>query len=731
MYNKLDFAHETELSYNELEKRLRAYRPTEDLTIFKKAFEFSQKSHEGQKRSSGEDYFIHPCNVTAILIKLRVDMDSLIAGLLHDVIEDCHISPKDLRKEFSSEVVEIVIGMTKISQIKFKTREESQAENFRKMIIAMAKDLRVIIVKLADRMHNMRTLQYINDEKQKDIARETLDIYVSLAGRLGINSIKSELEDSCLQFLHPGSFRRLEEKVSMSKEKRDKYIKETTSIINDKLLEYSVKAELDGRIKSFFSLFKKMSQKGVDFDQLQSMLLFRIIVNNITECYKVLGVIHSHFTPVPGKFKDYIAIPKINGHQSLHTIIIGPKFERIEIQIRTHEMDEIVEMGVVAQQRFKDGIYSGEKTGLNWIHELLEFNKNVLNNSEFMYAVKNDLDMGEIFVLTPKGDVKELPYGGTPLDFAYAIHTDVGHRTIGIKVNGRIVNFKYILKSGDTVEILTNENQRPSKHWLNIVKTAKAKTKIKQWILKSEKETNKMLGKGTLNKFLNVLKISMEDLRRTKGFKQIITEMDFLNEDELYISIGLGKVNLKKILQKISHHHFLKPANNVSIEDIDTFYTHHNIFDAAKKNISMDHPILVYKEEDVKIHIARCCGPIPGDAIVGHMSREKGIVIHTTNCTKANLGELTRIIDVEWNPNFIFKHPVNINIVAHDKTGILSTISESINKAGVNIRSASAKSTLDLKGSFSFEIEVAHHSELLKVINSVESLKEVISVMRD
>ena len=652
MYRKIDFSHERELPYEELEKRVKAYYPNEDLTIFKKAFDFSKKAHEGQKRSSGEDYFIHPCNVTAILIKLRIDMNGLIAGLLHDVIEDCHISSEDIRREFSPEIASIVIGMTKISQITFKTREESQAENFRKMVIAMAKDLRVIIVKLADRMHNMRTLQYIDDKRQKDIARETLDIYVSLAGRLGIHSVKSELEDLCLKFLHPEVYRRLEEKIAVNKEKRDQYIEETVNMINEKLLEYSVKAAIEGRLKSFYSLFRKMRQKGIGFDQLQSMLIFRIIVNNITECYKVLGVIHSHFIPIPGKFRDYIAIPKINGHQSLHTTIIGPKFKRIGIQIRTHDMDEIDEMGVVAQQRFKDGIYSGGKTDLNWIQELLEFNKNVLNNSEFMYAVKNDLDMGEIFVLTPKGDVKELPYGATPLDFAYAVHTEVGHRTIGAKVNGKTVNLRYILKSGDTIDILTDEHQRPSKHWINIAKTAKAKTKIKQWIIKSEKESN-------------------------------------------------------KILKRLS--------------------------DATKQNLSKNYPILMHNEEEknVIIRLARCCGPIPGDAISGHMRRDRGVTVHTSNCTKAGLGESTRIVDVEWNPNLISKHPVSIRIIAHDRPGILSIISKSINKAGINIRSASAKSTIDRKGDFNFEIEVSDHSELLKVINSIESLKEIVSVVRD
>ena len=729
MYSKLDFSHEEKLSCDELIKRIRAYQPDADLALFKKAFAFSQKAHEGQKRSSGEEYFIHPCNVTAILIKLRLDIDGLMAGLLHDVIEDCHISADHLRKNFPEKVVEIVIGLTKISQIEFKNKEESQAENFRKIITAMAKDLRVIIVKLADRIHNMKTLEYIKDERQKNIAQETLDIYVPLAGKLGINSIKSELENLCLKFLHPKIYYRLVQKVEKNKEKRDEYIKETINILNEKILEYSIKVYVEGRQKTFYSIFRKMYQNDVDFDQLQGMLLFKIVVNNITECYKVLGIIHSHFTPIPGKFKDYIAIPKINGHQSLHTVIIGPKFERIEIQIKTHEMDEVSEIGVLTSLRLKNGIYLGEKTNLNWIQELLELNKNILNNSEFIRTVKNDLDMGEIFVFTPKGDVKELPYGATPLDFSYAVHTDIGHRTIGAKVNGKMVTFKYSLKSGDTIEILTDEHQVPSKNWMNIAKTSKARTKIKQWILKSEREKNKIIGKEIFHQILNTMETSLEEIKQSKDFEKIITETESINEEEFYIKIGLRKVNLQEIIKKMPFYSdkkkvkkILEEPNNLSNDIISPS----EIQDFYKK-----YPIIVHSKKKFLVRIARCCNPIPGDTIVGYVKREKSIIVHTANCSKTNLGDVLKTINVEWNPHFSLKHPASIRIVSHDRPGILSIISESINNVGINIRSASAKSTLDCKGSFIFEIEVSDHIELLKVIDAIESLKEVISVTRE
>ncbi|MBT7609540.1 MAG: bifunctional (p)ppGpp synthetase/guanosine-3',5'-bis(diphosphate) 3'-pyrophosphohydrolase, partial [Bacteriovoracaceae bacterium] len=418
MIQSLDFSHERDIDLGDLKLRMQAYFPDADYKLLDKSYKYAKKAHEGQKRSSGEDYFIHPINVAATLIKLRLDMDSVVAGLLHDVVEDCNITPEEIEKEFNPEVAQIVVGLTKISKIKFKTKEESQAENFRKMVVAMAKDLRVIIVKLADRMHNMRTLQYVNDEKQKKIAQETLDIYVPLASRLGINSVKGELEDLCLRFLKPDIYYRLAEKVAMKKIDRDIYIKETVNDIEEKLISYSVKAEVKGRPKQFYSIYKKMMARGVDFEQIQDILAFRLIVANITECYKALGIIHSSFTPIPGRFKDYIAIPKVNNYQSLHTMVIGPNAERIEIQIRTNEMDDVAETGVAAHWKYKEGLKSGTAK-LDWIQELLEFNQSVESNSEFLNVVKNDLDIGGVFIFTPKGDVRELRYGATPLDFAY------------------------------------------------------------------------------------------------------------------------------------------------------------------------------------------------------------------------------------------------------------------------------------------------------------------------
>ncbi|MBF0209082.1 MAG: bifunctional (p)ppGpp synthetase/guanosine-3',5'-bis(diphosphate) 3'-pyrophosphohydrolase, partial [Oligoflexia bacterium] len=515
MMNLLSFAHENDLNLETLVKRVEIYYPDANFDLLKKAYFFADNAHRGQKRSSGEDYIVHPMNVAAMLIKLRMDIDSIISGLLHDVIEDCDVTAEELEREFSPTTVQIVVGLTKISQIKFRSKEEGQAENFRKMVVAMAKDIRVIIVKLADRMHNMRTLQYISEERQKTVAQETLDIYVPLAGRLGIHSVKAELEDLCLRFLHPDVYYMLAEKIAMKKSERERYINDVVEIIRDKLSEYSIEADVFGRPKNFFSIYKKIQQRSVEFEQIQDILAFRIITNNITQCYKTLGVIHSSFTPIPGRFKDYIAIPKINNYQSLHTTVIGPKAERIEIQIRTYEMDEIAETGVAAHWVYKEKVVGGRKRNLDWVKDLLEFNRSMQSNSEFMDAVKNDLDTGGVFVFTPNGDVRELSDGSTPLDFAFSIHTEIGLTCVGAKVNAKIVPLRYRLKSGDVVEILTNKSQTPSKDWLKIVRTSRAKTKIKQWLLKAEREEHKRLGEDLLDKVLRVYATSIKQLRKS------------------------------------------------------------------------------------------------------------------------------------------------------------------------------------------------------------------------
>lgn len=731
MYHRLDFSHEAELGIDELIRRAKSNLPEDtDFEMIRKAYEFAELHHRPQKRSSGEPYIIHPINVAATLIKLKMDLDSICGGILHDVVEDCDVSEDDITKEFGEGIATIVIGCTKISKIKFKTKEESQAENFRKMVVAMAKDIRVIIVKLADRMHNMLTLQYVSKEKQVKKAQETLDIYVPLASRLGMNSVKSELEDLCLRFLHADMYYRLAEKVSMKKNEREKYIRDTVSLIKDKLTEYSVSADIYGRPKHFYSIFKKMQNRDVDFDQIQDLLAFRIIVGNITECYKCLGIIHSSFTPVPGRFKDYIAIPKVNNYQSLHTTVIGPMAERIEIQIRTHEMHEVAEKGVAAHWKYKEN-GDGAK-GLNklkWVEELMEYDRDIQKSSEFMDIVKNDLDIGGIFVFTPTGDVKELRFGATPLDFAYAVHTDVGNKTVGAKVNGKMVPLKFRLKSGDTVEILTSKTQTPNKDWLKIVKTSRAKTKIKQYLLKIERDRNKDVGQEMLDVALKKYGTNLKKAEKNNDLKKALDNFHFKNTEELFHALGSGRVHLKQLFEHVTSIDYVEEEETQKKKKTyDTLLQ--NLSTKAKQTSNKDNAVIVDGLDDIMVRMGKCCNPIPGDPITGFITRGRGITIHTKGCQRIQDFEESRKVDVEWNSAYSFRHSVSIRVITHDRPGILSRISNNINSLGVNIKSAIARSMPDLKGSFHFEIEVKDYAEFLKVISIIEAMEEVISVTR-
>lgn len=728
---RIDFSHEANLTIDELVKRAEVLLPETDMTILRKCYEFAEKMHSGVKRSSGEPYIIHPLNVAGTLIKLKMDLDSIMAGLLHDTVEDCDVSPEDIAKMFGQSVAQIVVGCTKISKIKFKTKEESQAENFRKMVVAMAQDLRVIIVKLSDRMHNMRTLQYMTKEKQQAKAQETLDIYVPLASRLGINSVKADLEDLCLRYIHPDIYYRLAEKIAMKKREREGYIEETLALVEEKMLEYSVTGEVTGRPKHFFSIYKKMQQRGVDFEQIQDLLAFRILVNNITECYKCLGIIHSAFTPVPGRFKDYIAIPKVNNYQSLHTTVIGPKAERIEIQIRTFEMHEVAERGVAAHWKYKERNKTEPGGKLKWVEELMEFNQNVTSSSEFMDVVKNDLDVGGVFIFTPTGDVKELRYGATPLDFAYAVHTEVGNKTVGAKVNGKMVPLKYRLKSGDTVEILTSKTQTPSKDWLKICKTSRAITKIRQYLMKIERDEHKKIGEDLLEKALKKFETSIKSLEKKNEFKNILEKHHYKTLEELFVNIGSNHLPIKDVLVAIPSVAFTETDEldfKEEDKDLESFYK--KTQKTARKSTSNDNAVIVDGLDDIMVKMGRCCNPIPGDPITGIITRGRGITVHTIGCNRILDLEKSRNIYVEWNKHYTFSHPVNIKVTTHDKPGILSKISKSINNAGINIRSAIARSMPDQKGNFIFEIEVKDYSELLKTISSIEQMEEVISVNR-
>lgn len=729
MYHRLDFSHEAELGVDELIRRAKSNLPEDtDFEMIRKAYEFAELHHRPQKRSSGEPYIIHPINVAATLIKLKMDLDSICGGLLHDVVEDCDVSEQDIVDNFGEGIATIVIGCTKISKIKFKTKEESQAENFRKMVVAMAKDIRVIIVKLADRMHNMLTLQYVSKEKQVKKAQETLDIYVPLASRLGMNSVKSELEDLCLRFLHSDMYYRLAEKVAMKKHERETYIKDTVDLVMEKLAEYSVQAEIYGRPKHFYSIYKKMQNRDVDFDQIQDLLAFRIIVGNITECYKCLGIIHSSFTPVPGRFKDYIAIPKVNNYQSLHTTVIGPQAERIEIQIRTQEMHEVAEKGVAAHWKYKESSSVKSLNKLKWVEELMEYDRDTQSSSEFMDIVKNDLDSGGIFVFTPNGDVKELRFGATPLDFAFAVHTDVGNRCVGSKVNGKMVPLKFRLKSGDTVEVLTSKTQTPSKDWLKIVKTSRAKSKIKQYLQQVERDKNKEVGQEILEAALKKHGTTIKAVEKKKELAKALDVLHFKNFEELYHALGSGKLQLKSIFEHVLTIDYQEDEPEKNKKEHKSLMQ--NLTNKAKQTSNKENAVIVDGLDDIMVRMGKCCNPIPGDPITGFITRGRGITIHTKACQRISDFEESRKVDVAWNQTYAFRHPVSIRVITHDRPGILSRISNNINGLGVNIKSAVARSLPDLKGSFHFEIEVRDYAEFLKVLSIIEAMEEVISVTR-
>ena len=734
MYQRIDFSHEEGLTIDELAKRVKynlSNVTDAQIELLYKAFEFADHHHKPQKRSSGEPYIIHPLNVAATLIKLQMDVESIVGGILHDVVEDCDVSEQDIIDRFGTGVADIVIGCTKISKIKFKTKEESQAENFRKMVVAMAKDIRVIIVKLADRMHNMLTLQYVSKEKQVKKAQETLDIYVPLASRLGINSVKSELEDLCLRFLHPESYYRLAEKVSMKKSVREKFIADTVEMMKERLSEFGVKGNVYGRPKHFYSIYKKMHHRGVDFDQIQDLLAFRIMVDNITECYKSLGVIHSSFTPVPGRFKDYIAIPKVNNYQSLHTTVIGPQAERIEIQIRTHEMHEVAETGVAAHWKYKEGGGAKDLNNLPWVEELMEYNRDITASAEFMDVVKNDLEGEGIFIFTPSGDVKELRYGAGPLDFAYAVHTDVGNKCVGAKVNGKMVPLKHKLQSGDTVEVLTSKTQTPSKDWLKFCKSSRARTKIKQHLLKVERDKNREIGEEMLEKALKAYSSSIKALEKKKDFVRVFDGLKIKSMDELFQNIGAGRIPVRRVFEHAPSIDYVNEEvsqQQAKSEEFDTLYK--KLSNTAKKSSNRDNAVIVDGLDDIVVRMGKCCNPIPGDPISGFITRGRGITIHTGSCARMLEIDEMRKVFVEWNSDYAFRHPVSLRVIVHDRPGILSRISNNINSLNVNIKSAIAKSMPDLKGSFLFEIEVKDYSEFLKVVSIIEAMEEVITVTR-
>ncbi|MBC7384798.1 MAG: bifunctional (p)ppGpp synthetase/guanosine-3',5'-bis(diphosphate) 3'-pyrophosphohydrolase [Cryobacterium sp.] len=721
-----------------LKTTVRSYFPDAPLEIIDRAFAFSEKAHEKQKRSSGDPYIIHPTEVALSLAEMNLDIATIITGLLHDTVEDTGVTLEEIQVNFGKDVAELVDGVTKLSKITFRTTEEKQAENFRKMIIAMAKDIRVILVKLADRLNNMRTLKYLAPEKQQRIAQETLDIYAPIANRLGIGWLKIELEDLCLRYLHPDVYTKLGELVAKKKAVRDKFIESFTELLKERLEEYEIKAQISGRAKHFFSIYKKMDRRKVDFDQIHDLIAFRIVVDNITECYKSLGVIHAAFKPVPGRFKDYIAMPKANSYQSLHTTVIAEGGDRIEIQIRTQEMNSVADSGIAAHWKYKEGRFVAKTTGgksnenVEWVNRLLEWNKDLSDPAEFLETVKIDLFAEDVFVFTPKGEVKELPYGATPLDFAYCVHTNVGNMCVGAKVNGKIVPLKYRLKSGDTIEVITNPQGQPSKDWLKIVKTSRAKAKIRAVIKQQERDRALQIGKDLLEKALKPFGLSQSKIEKSGDFDRLWKDhLSLRSPDELFIGLGYGRIYPERAIEFIVPKDAQEKKLELAKGADETFLK--KVLNAAKRKTESKNAILVADLDDILIRFGRCCSPLPGDSIVGFITRGRGVTVHTSTCTKAIDSDQARRVDVQWNRGTVstgLRRQVRIRILCLDQPGLLAVMSQTISACSVNISSANIRTTKDKKAIAVFDVEVADIQQLTKVTSALEGKKGVISVER-
>jgi len=712
------------LRINDIVDKVLSYNPNADVDLIRKAYVFSAKVHAGQVRLSGEPYLIHPLEVTGILTQMRLDAASVATGLLHDTVEDTLTSTKDIQQNFGEEVAQLVDGLTKISKMTLRSPEEGQAENFRKMILAMVKDTRVILIKLADRLHNMRTLQYQSPDRQAEIAQETLDIYAPIADRLGIDWIKTELQDLAFRYLRPDIYDDIKSKIARKEKERFSYIEEVKRTLLKKLYENHIEGEVTGRLKQTYSIYMKMRDQNIDFDQVFDITAFRVVVNSIKECYDVLGIIHSIWKPVPGKFKDYIGLPKENMYQSLHTAVIGPYGERIEIQIRTHEMHRISEEGIAAHWKYKEGKAVGEADDkrFTWLRQLLEWQRDLKDDAEFIESVKVDLFPNEVYIFTPKGSVKQFPLGSTPVDFAYSIHSDVGNHCMGAKVNGKIVPLKYELKSGDTLEILTSPNQKPSKDWLKYVKTSRAKTKIRQWFKTEEREKSIALGKEILDREFRKYDLQQAKLIKAGELAKVAAEFSFQGVDDLIAAVGYGKITTNQIIGKIVPQEKLEEQKEREEGRLKRIL--------QKFTRSPKDALLIKGVDNVMVRYAGCCNPLPGDKVVGFITRGRGVTIHAADCPNTLDDDPNRRVEVEWDSTKEYSYPVRIQVYSEDKKGLLAEISSSMSSNEANITNARVDTTEEKKAVGTFEVEIRDLGHLKKVIKGLEKIKGVHRVER-
>ena len=699
------------------------YQPGADLDVLARAYQFSAASHQGQQRASGEPYLSHPLAVANLLVDFKMDVTTVTAGLLHDVLEDTTATKADLEREFGKEIAELVDGVTKIGKLAFSSREERQAENFRKMLVAMARDLRVLMIKLADRLHNMRTLHHLTGDRARKIGQETLDIYAPLAHRLGMANVKAELEDLALRSLHPDAYVDLQRRVAKRRLEREADINHVIAILERKLSEVGIESQIRGRPKHFYSIWKKMHEQGKEFDEIYDLTPVRVITNSVRDCYGGLGVLHSLWKPVPGRFKDFIAMPKVNMYQSLHTTVIGPKGDPVEIQIRTWEMHKIAEDGIAAHWLYKEKRAGKDRLddSLLWLRQLMETQQDMKDPREFMDTVRVDLFPDEVYVFTPKGDVKSLPEGATPIDFAYAVHTKVGEHCVGAKVNGKLVPLRYTLRQGDIVEVITSPNQHPSRDWLKIIKSTRARSKINQWLKVEERARSLALGRELFEREARKYRLNPSALLGGDAVKQAVADAGFPGLDDLLASIGYGKTSVHQVLGRLA------PA---PLPDAGT-----EARPRAGARPRTESGVKIRGVDDLLVRFAKCCSPVPGDPIVGFITRGRGLTVHTRDCLTVAKSVLDRerLINVDWDgeePGTATR-PVRIAVyISNDRPGLLAEITGAISSRNGNITKAEVTVTEDKRGLNHFVVEVADLRQLQEIMAAIRAIRDVMNVER-
>ncbi|MCD7867067.1 MAG: bifunctional (p)ppGpp synthetase/guanosine-3',5'-bis(diphosphate) 3'-pyrophosphohydrolase [Clostridiales bacterium] len=735
-----DFTSPEEL-YEELICSVKKYHPSTDLSMIQKAYEVAREAHRDQKRKSGEPYIIHPLCVAIMLADLELDKETIVAGLLHDAVEDTWMTSEEIEREFGAEVALLVDGVTKLGQLSYsKDKVEVQAENLRKMFLAMAKDIRVILIKLADRLHNMRTLQYMTPEKQKEKARETMDIYAPIAMRLGISKIKVELDDLSLKYLKPDVYYDLVEKVALRKSEREEFVGVIVAQVQKHMQDAGIKAQVDGRIKHFFSIYKKMVNQNKTIDQIYDLFAVRILVDTVKDCYAALGVIHEMYKPIPGRFKDYIAMPKTNMYQSLHTTLIGPSGQPFEIQIRTFEMHKTAEYGIAAHWKYKEAS-DGKKPGkseeekLNWLRQILDWQRDMSDNREFMSLLKNDLDLfaDSVYCFTPQGDVKTLPNGSTTIDFAYSVHSAVGNKMVGARVNGKLVPIEYQINNGDRIEIITSQNsQGPSRDWLKIVKSTQAKNKINQWFKKELKENNILRGREMLIQYAKTKGYRLGVYAKPQYQEIVMRKYGFRDWESVLAAIGHGGLKEGQVFNKLADAY--EKENRKKLTD-------EQVLEAASENQDKLHVaksksgIVVKGVHDVAVRFSKCCSPIPGDEIIGFVTRGRGITIHRTDCVNVlNMPEIdrNRLIEAEWEAEGRIpeKYEAEIQVYANNRAGLLVDISRIFTERKIDLRTINSRTSKQEKATISMSFNVGSKEELNSLIEKIRQVESVLDVVR-